>query len=89
MNVLYSGSERQFQRSSTALTSGGRGEGDGGGAASGHQPNHYSQAATTRYLIMRKATKKSLKVRQMISTKVVFCSFVQTFCNHHGLLDQK
>ena len=59
--MLLSGSERQFQRSSSALTAGGRRESEG--AASSGQPNHYSQAATARYLIMRKATKKSLKVR--------------------------
>ena len=76
---FFSGSERQFQRSSTALTSGGgRGEGDGsGGSAHSSAQQHYSQAATTRYLIMRKATKKSLKVR------VIFflgpCG--HTFCN--------
>ena len=53
-------SERQFQRSSSALTAG-RGEGEG---VPSPQPNHYSQAATARYLIMRKATKKSLKVSE-------------------------
>ena len=57
---FLSESERQFQRSTS------RGEGED---ATSPPRQHYSQAATARYLIMRKATKKSLKVSEWWAIK--------------------
>ena len=57
---FLSESERQFQRSTS------RGEGED---ATSPPRQHYSQAATARYLIMRKATKKSLKVSERVVGK--------------------